>query len=133
MNNFEIKVKKSDFEKVMARHEPSKFIKIVFALFGVSSPYKVKDIIVYFLVAVFIVGFVGVAIESYVLTTIMTITFFFVLLGVVLVTMLAGYLNNRRIKAILKDLGVSYEEYLQIIYLKDVYFNEDINLKNGLL
>lgn len=130
MNDYKIKISKGDFKKVLARHEPSKFIKVAFLLFSLSSRSKVRYIISGALVVVFIIGFIGAIIGKGILAAVMGFIILISLIIIGAVILLAGYLNNRRIKAILKDLSITYGEYLQLIGLMgtdgEVHFKDSL-------
>jgi ABC-type phosphate/phosphonate transport system permease subunit len=115
MNN----ITKAQFDRAYNQHLPAKWIQFAFRYFSKSTEkkdLKVSNIIVYILLATFLLGFFG-TVMGWSRAVIGTVTFIYTGILTVLVGFLlaAVWSNNRRLKKIMKILGVTKQEYNDLV------------------
>ena len=109
------KVTKSEFVTAYNTHLPSKWIKFAYKYFSKETEKKdmsLRNHITFFLFGMFLLGFFATVLElSYALIGFITIWYAVVLSVLVLYLLSAVLLNNRRLKIVMKDLGITKAEY----------------------
>jgi hypothetical protein len=120
-------VTRGQFEEATKKYPPNGFTKFIFRFF--SSDVKGKDIkvgkiISYFLLSLFVIGWAGTVIQEearvdwpHKIIAIVTLTYAFILVPLVLTISVAYFMNNHRIKKIAKELGIdvlTYNSYVEM-------------------
>ena len=115
MANITDRISKEQFDLAYGHHDPSKWISIAYKYFSTSSEAKnlyVKKDIVYFLLGLFVLGFLGTVFNvGKFLIAMVVYPYCFVLAALVLYLFSAVILNNIRIGKIKKELGINSDEY----------------------
>jgi len=112
-------ITKEEFDAAYNKHLPSGWIKFAYKYFSKETEKKdlaLKRGLVYFLLALFAVGFFGTVFNAPVkLIGAVTIVYSIVLAVLVLYLFSAVFLNNARINKIRKELGVTKQEYNSLV------------------
>lgn len=112
-------ITKTQFDRAYNQYLPPKWIQFAFRYFSKSTEkkdMKLSNIIAYTLLATFILGLFG-TIMKWPREVIGIVTYIYTALLVLLVGFLfaAVKLNNRRLKKVMKILGVTKQEYNQLV------------------
>jgi uncharacterized membrane protein YhaH (DUF805 family) len=114
-------VTKQQFDMVYDKHKPTRFTKFMFKHFSKHSErdkFQLGNVVSFILIALFIIGFIGTAFDgSDKIIGVTTMLFAVLLVCVVILMFIAIHLNNKRIKAISKELGISLSEYSSLVTL----------------
>ena len=108
-------ITKKQFDEVYGKHPPNGWIKFAFKYFSKDTEKKnliVENAVVYFFIGMFFIGFIGTMLNmsrSFIFTT--TLLYSIPLTILVLYLFSAIILNNMRINKIIKELGVTKDEY----------------------
>ena len=109
------KILKSEFMAAYNAHLPSKWIKFAYKYFSKETEKKdmsLRNHITFFLLGMFLLGFFGTVFgASYAFIGVVTLWYAVVLSVLVLYLLSAVLLNNRRLKKVMKDLGIGKAEY----------------------
>ena len=117
------KILKSEFLAAYNAHPPSKWIKFAYKYFSKETEKKdmsLRNHLTFLLLALFFLGFFGTvfkAAPAFIGTV--TIAYSIILSILVLYLLSAVLLNNRRLKRVMKILGVSKSQYN---WLADKYY-----------
>lgn len=112
-------ITKERLNEVYNKYPPNKFIKFIFKYFSSTTESKdlvVKTIVKNFLLGIFMALFFSVVFE-FGMAKIFLIIYSIVLGSVILGSLSAHIMNNLRIKKIIKELGISKEEYNNLILM----------------
>ena len=111
------------FRAAYNNHPPAKWVVFAFRHFSKSSTnLRLSNTFVWVLGSLFATGFIAtVAKGSRTIRGIITGLFVIILAPLVLFILAAGLTNNRRIRKICKELGISIQEYDK---LSDMYLDE---------
>lgn len=112
-------ISKEEFEKIYDKYPPSAFVKFIYKYFSQCTEQKdlkLSQITSWILIGLFVVGFIGTIFElSRTLIGIATLIYSGILVVLVLSTFIAAKLNDIRLNKISKELGISKEEYNNIV------------------
>ena len=112
-------ITKSQFDAAYNQHLPPKWIRFAFRYFSKSTEkkdMKLSNIIAYTLLATFLLGFFGTVMKwSRMVIGIVTYIYCGILAVLVGFLFAAVKLNNRRLKKIMKILGVTKQEYNDLV------------------
>jgi len=115
------KISKEKFDIAYNNHLPNAWIKFAYKHFSRETEKKnmaVKDIVVCILIGLFLVGFIGAIFNtSTKLIAGAIIPYSILLAALVLYLFSAVFLNNRRIRKIRKELGITKDEYDALVSL----------------
>lgn len=110
-----IDITKEYFDIACNNHKPNNWIRFAFKYFSkdtIEKDLSVKDSVVYFLLSLFLIGFLGTVFDvPRIFIGTATIVFSVVLTLLVLYLFSAVILNNIRINKIRKELGITKKEY----------------------
>jgi hypothetical protein len=113
------KISKEQFDTAYNKHLPSKWIKFAYKYFSKETEKKdivLSNTITYILFSLFIVGLLSTAFKlPKPLIGTVTILYSIVLSSLVLYLLSAILLNNRRLKQVMKELGVNKTDYNKLI------------------
>jgi len=116
-------ITKRQFDAAYNQYLPSGWIKFAYKYFSKETEKKdmsLRNHLTFFLLGLFLLGFFGTVLEAApVFIGTVTITYSIVLSILVLYLLSAVLLNNRRLKKVMKILGVSKSEYN---WLADKYY-----------
>lgn len=111
------KITKKQFDAASNKFPASKWIKFAYDNFSKNpEKMKLKNTLVYTFLSLFLVGFIGTVLNlSPKLIMIITLIYtgVLVILGLYLFT--AAILNTIRLKKIIKELGITVEEYNKLL------------------
>lgn len=115
----ETKVTKRQFDAAYKKHLPSGWIKFAYKHFSKSTTKEnmsLNNHITFFLIGLFLLGFFGTAFNA-APAFIGTVTWIYMILlsTLVLYLLSAVLLNNRRLKKVMKILGVTKIEYNKLV------------------
>lgn len=114
------KILKSEFDEAYDKFQPSGWIKFAYKYFSKSTEKKdmsLRNHVTFGLLALFLLGFFGTAFKaSAAFIGTVTIAYSIILAILVLYLLSAVLLNNRRLKKVMHKLGVSKEEYNQLVW-----------------
>jgi sulfite exporter TauE/SafE len=112
-------ITKEEFDKAYNKYSPNGWIKFAYKYFSQSTTekdIKLSKTISYILIGLFLVGFIGTILNvSKLIIGIATYVFGIVLASLVLYLFSAVILNNIRLNKIRKELGVTKEEYENLV------------------
>ena len=117
------KITKRQFDAAYNQHLPSGWIRFAYKYFSKETEKKdmsLRNHLTFFLLALFLMGFFGTAFKAapaFIGTV--TIIYSIVLSVLVLYLLSAVLLNNRRLKKVMKILGVTKQQYN---YLANKYY-----------
>ena len=116
-------ITKTQFDAAYNQHLPSGWIKFAYKYFSKETERKnmsLRNHLVFFLMGLFLLGFFGTVFDaSRAFIGIPTLIYSIVLSVLVLYLLSAVLLNNRRLKKVMKILGVTKSQYN---YLADKYY-----------
>ena len=119
------KILKGEFDAAYNEHLPNGWIRFAYKYFSKETEKKdmsLRNHITFMLLGLFLLGFFGTAFgASYVFIGVVTIWYAVALSALVLYLLSAVLLNNRRLKKVMKILGVTKAEYNK---LADRYYNK---------
>jgi TM2 domain-containing membrane protein YozV len=111
-------ITKEKFLKVCNENQPSRFCVFVFRYFSterVKTDEWLRWYILGYFFLFFIAGFVSVILDNRTISGIATLIFCSSLIILAVVLISAVIINNRRIKRIVKTLGITQAEYLSYV------------------
>jgi len=115
----ETKITKRQFDAAYNKHLPSGWIKFAYKYFSKSTQKEnmsLNNTIVFILIGLFLVGFFGTAFNApREIVKWVTIGYSLILSILVLYLLSAVFLNNRRLKKVMKILGVTKIEYNKLV------------------
>ena len=118
-------ITKKQFDAAYNQHLPSGWIRFAYKYFSKETEKKdmsLRNHLIFFLFGFFLVGFFGTVFEvSRIVIAIPTIAYSIILTTLVLYLLSAVLLNNRRLKKVMKILGVTKSQYN---YLADKYYRQ---------
>ena len=116
-------ITKKQYDAAYGEHQPSRWIRFAYKYFSKETEKKdmsLRNHLVFFLFGLFLMGFFGTVFEaSRAFIGIPTLIYSIILGILVLYLLSAVLLNNRRLKKVMKILGVSKSQYN---YLADKYY-----------
>jgi len=116
-------ITKKQYDTAYNKYPPSRWIKFVFRYFSKETERKdlvLSNTLVYTLGGLFVIGFFGTVLNAPEVIIKWATIPYGIILTLIGLTMFSGFfLNNRRIKKIAKELGVTKWEYN---YLADKYY-----------
>lgn len=112
-------VSKEKFDAVYSKYAPSKFLKFVYTYYNLKLKKKPTPIGTLLAVIGWIIGTLGIIIFDQLGMKEIAKGFVwaFAPFAALLITLPAFLLNNRRIKKIAKELGITLEKYNQLVSL----------------
>lgn len=114
-----MKTTKEEFVGAYTNHPPNKWVKFAFKYFSKTTEaenMKLSKSVELILIGLFLVGFLGTVLGMpEIFIKISLISFSALLSILVLFLFSAVFINNRRIKKIAKELGVSIQEYNKMV------------------
>ena len=112
-------ITKEQFDSTTNKHLPSGWVKLAFKYFSnttESNDLSVKRSVIGLLSGLFFIGFMGTVLNvSRILIMIPTLIYMVLLSSLVIYISSAVILNNIRLKKIMNELGITKEEYNQLI------------------
>jgi len=113
------KITKRQFDAAYKKHLPNGWVKFAYKYFSKSTTKEnmsLNNHITFFLIALFLLGFFGTAFKA-APAFIGTVTWIYMILlsTLVLYLLSAVLLNNRRLKKVMKILGVTKVEYNKLV------------------
>jgi hypothetical protein len=111
------KITKKRFDDVFNKHLSSKWVKFTYSHFSKEATSMVlNNTILISLVVMFLTGFLSTALHVLKpFIGVITISYSIILALLVLYLFSAIYLNNRAVKLIIKELGITKEEYVLLV------------------
>lgn len=113
------KITKKKFESVYNMYPPNNWIRFAYKYFSEETEKKnivVRNKIIFPLIILFFLGFLGTIFNmSSVLIGVFTISYTFFLILLVLYLFGVVFFNNIRIKKISKELGITKQQYSELI------------------
>ena len=114
------KILKSEFDAANNKYQPSGWIKFAYKYFSKQTEKKdmsLRNHVTFGLLSLFFLGFFGTVLKaSVVYIGIVTIAYSIILSILVLYLLSAVLFNNRRLKKVMKELGITKTEYDQLIW-----------------
>jgi len=124
MGNIADRISKEQFDAAYNKYPPNKWIKFAFKYFSTNTEKKdfgAKNTVLYVLLFFFIIGFFGTIFGLPVkIIGIATVAYTIILSVLVLYLFSAVILNNIRVNKIRKVLGITKEEYNNLV---DIYYS----------
>ena len=105
---------KEEFLTVYNRHQPSAWTWFAFKYFSQETTEEdqwLRQVVIGVLIALFVLGFAAVVTGWDKVAKWMVLPFTVILFSVVITMLVGGIMNNLRIRAIAKELGISINEY----------------------
>jgi len=119
-------ITKDEFDLASAQYPPNAFVKFIYRHFSKAEayrPFQLGNLLLYILISLFAAGFTA-TVAEWPRPLIATVTFVYaILLAVIVISISIAYsINNSRLKKIIKLLGITAEEYNELV---EYYYPKD--------
>ena len=113
------KITKESLLAVYDKYPASNWIKFAFKFFSSETEKKdmsLSNTVLYILISLFMVGFIGTIFNAPRKILLVSILSYTILLSILVIYLFSAVLlNNRRIKKIYTELGITRDEYMQLV------------------